>query len=325
MNKTFVPYDEFERRAQTGDIFRTVFASMGYKEIGLLTDFAVSYGIIGSGYERRCFMSPGCAECGAFILGASSAEADAEVIAAAIEAALAAGIGDFSVKIRVGAADTGLLQKISELCSEDELAAIIAAMPLEKEAAAKLLHAVKTLRLLTLYGLEEYIGVDGDADAPDFYGTDGDTVIMTGTKRDGMCGFVFDMEKCARPQESAPEASVIFAEKDAQGLAYELAYTLRVNGCLVEGYIGGGDFADCERYCADTNAACMLRVFADGTVKIKDFLKNEITETTVDEFLGYYGHGDDCGCGHHHGEDCDCGHHHDDCGHHHGGECGCDE
>lgn len=319
MNESYVPYDEFERRAQTADIFRTVFASMGYKEIGILTDAGAAMAEKSAGgYERRCFMSPGCAECGAFILGASSPEADAEIIAAAIEAALAAGIDDFSVRFCAKGADAGLLEKISELCSEDELAAIVAAMPLESDAVKELMHWVKTLRLLTLYGLEEYVST-GESDCGCvFCGTDGDAVIMTGKKSGDMCGFSFDMKKCARAQDGAPEASVVFAEADAQGLAYELAYTLRVNGCLVEGYIGGGDFSDCEEYCKTANAACMLRVFADGTVKIKDFLKGEITETTIGEFLGYYGHGGDCDCGHHHDEDCGCGHHH-------GGECGCDE
>lgn len=325
MKDNYISCDEYAKRAQTGDIFRTVFASMGYKEIGVTAESIDSacIGIIGN--ARRCFATPGYAKCGAFIAGEASPEADAEIVAAAIEAALVAGIDDFRVRIDT-AAGNGLLEKVSELCDEDELAAMAEGLGLGEKASASLVYSLKVLRLLSLYGLEDYVCTkSGDnLGGISFVGTDGDEVIMQGKREGGICGFVFDMTKCARMQEAAPEASVIFAEKDAQGLAYELAYTLRVNGCLVEGYIGGGDFAACEKYCKEAKAACMLRVYADGTLKIKDFLKNEITETTIRDFLGYYG-GDDDGC------DCGCDHdheHHDHgcgCGHCHGEECGCDE
>lgn len=321
MRDNYISCGEYAKRAQTGDIFRTVFASMGYKEIGIAADCdsAACIGIIGR--MRGCFATPGYAKCGAFISGETSPEADAEIVAAAIEAALAAGIDDFCVKIATAAGD-GLLEKVSQLCDEDELAAMAEGLGLGKKASEALVHSLRVMRLLNLYGLEDYVSAEsnGAADGISFVGTDGDEVIMRGKREGEICGFVFDMTKCARIQEEAPEASVVFAEKDAQGLAYELAYTLRVNGCLVEGYIGGGDFAACEKYCNETKAACMLRVYADGTLKIKDFLKNEITETTIRDFLGYYGTDDgcDCGCEHDHDHGCDCGHCHDE-------GCGCDE
>ena len=59
----------------------------------------------------------------------------------------------------------------------------------------------------------------------------------------------------------------------------------------------------------------MLRVFPNGRLLIKDFVRNEVTETTANDFLGYYD--DDCD----HDLDCDCGHEHHH--HHHDCDCGC--
>ena len=86
-----------------------------------------------------------------------------------------------------------------------------------------------------------------------------------------------------------------------------------MNGCLVEQDLCSADYRAAERYAKKTGAECMLRVFADGRLLMKDFRRDEIIETTVDDFLGYYDE-DDCGCGHEHehDHDCDCG-----CGHHH--------
>ena len=114
-------------------------------------------------------------------------------------------------------------------------------------------------------------------------------------------------------------ASLVYAEKDAEGIGYDIAYNLRVNGCLVEMYIGNGDYKDAEEYSKSKNIGAMLRVFPDGKLMINDFAKHEIIETTANEFLGYYDddmmfehphdHDCDCGCGHdhHHDHHCDCG------------------
>ena len=88
-------------------------------------------------------------------------------------------------------------------------------------------------------------------------------------------------------------------------------------------------------YADNKGITCVLRAYPDGVLQIKDMIKNEITETTVADFLGYYEEDEDCdcgcdhdhhdcSCGHDHGDDheCSCGHHHDhdhecNCGHHH--------
>ena len=55
-------------------------------------------------------------------------------------------------------------------------------------------------------------------------------------------------------------ASLVFAEKNAEGIAYDIAYNLRVNGCLVEMYIGDGDYKAAEEYSKGKNIGAMLRV-----------------------------------------------------------------
>lgn len=104
------------------------------------------------------------------------------------------------------------------------------------------------------------------------------------------------------------KSSLIFAEPDAEGLAYDVAYNLRMNGCIVEYYTAGGDSDSALLYTKEKGMGCILKVYSDGKLKINDFLKNEILETSVEDFLGYYEEDEeeecDCGCGGHH-------HHHD--------------
>lgn len=105
------------------------------------------------------------------------------------------------------------------------------------------------------------------------------------------------------------QASLIFAETDAEGIAYEVAYNLRMNGCIVEFYTGRGNIDDAVLYTKENGIGCILRVFSDGKLMINDFAKGEIIETTASDFLGYYDEDEeedecDCGCGGHH-------HHHD--------------
>ncbi|MBQ7985852.1 MAG: hypothetical protein IJ304_01125 [Clostridia bacterium] len=105
------------------------------------------------------------------------------------------------------------------------------------------------------------------------------------------------------------QASLIFAETDAEGMAYDIAYNLRMNGCIVEYYTGCGTIDDALLYTKEKGLGCILRVYSDGKLMINDFAKNEIIETTASDFLGYYDDDEeedecDCGCGGHH-------HHHD--------------
>lgn len=189
--------------------------------------------------------------------------------------------------------------------------------------------------LLCLYGFEKYISIDlGMLQSIDYYTgsifkcyTSGiGFPICAGGRYDnlmgkfgapkGAVGVAIGINRIMSALKSEPapsvSASLVFAEKNAEGLGYDLAYNLRVNGCLVEMYIGDGDYKDAEQYALSSDISAMLRVFPDGKLQIKDFAKQEITETTANEFLGYYDDDfdDDCGCGHEHHHDCDCGHEH---------------
>ncbi len=191
--------------------------------------------------------------------------------------------------------------------------------------------------LLCLYGFEKYISIDlGMLQSIDYYTgsifkcyTSGiGFPICAGGRYDnlmgkfgapkGAVGVAIGINRIMSALKSEPDtgvsASLVFAEKNAEGLGYDLAYNLRVNGCLVEMYIGDGDYKDAEQYALNSDISAMLRVFPNGKLQIKDFAKQEITETTANKFLGYYNDDfdDDCGCGHehHHHHDCDCGHEH---------------
>ncbi len=116
-------------------------------------------------------------------------------------------------------------------------------------------------------------------------------------------------------EEKSVSKSLAYAEIDAEGLCYDVCYNLRVNGCIVEYYTGDRSIKKACEYAEKEGHSCILRCYKDGKLEIKDLVKNEITETTVQEFLGYYEDDcddEECDCGehHHHGEECDCGHHH---------------
>lgn len=316
------------------------------------------------------------------LIGMDTPEADAEVIAAAIEAILAVGIQEFQVEIGQVAFFSGLveqaglnaedteklreridckdrlgIQELTEKLELDksvkdlmiELPYLFGGMDVFTKAAVEGLnetskHALENVKriyeLLCLYGFEKYVSIDlGMLQSIDYYtgsifkiythgvsfpicaGGRYNNLMAKFGKDMGAVGVAFGINRilsALRNMDDAahasPAASLLFAEKNADGLAYDLAYSLRVNGCLVEGYVGGGDYRAAEEYAKNSGAGCMLRVFADGKLMINDFNKHEITETSVQDFLGYYADDeDDCDCGHdHHGHDCDCG-----CDHHH--------
>ncbi len=188
--------------------------------------------------------------------------------------------------------------------------------------------------LLCLYGFEKYISIDlGMLESIDYYTgsifkcyTHGiGFPICAGGRYDNLMG-KFGAPKGAvgaaiginrlisalgKKDINDVSASLVFAETNAEGIGYDIAYNLRVNGCLAEMYIGSGGYKDAEEYAKTQNIGAMLRVFPDGKLMINDFLKHEIIETTANEFLGYY---DDIvfGAHEHHDHDCDCG-----CGHEH--------
>lgn len=193
--------------------------------------------------------------------------------------------------------------------------------------------------LLCLYGFEKYVSIDlGMLESIDYYtgsifkcythgvgfpicagGRYDNLMSRFGAPR-GAVGAAIGINRILSVLSDKDihevSASLIFAEHNAEGIAYDLAYNLRVNGCLAEMYIGAGDFRDAEEYSKNRNISAMLRVFPDGKLMINDFSKHEIIETTANEFLGYYDDdmmfddGHECGCGHEHHHDCDCGHEH---------------
>ncbi|MBQ7794333.1 MAG: ATP phosphoribosyltransferase regulatory subunit [Clostridia bacterium] len=316
-------------------------------------------------------------QAGIELIGAYSPEADAEVIAAAIEAVIAVGIDEFSMEIgqvtffnglveqaglsaeqteklreRIDSKDTlGIREMVSRLDIGNDIKKLLSELPslfgtaevldradvegLNATSKAALDNIRRIYELLTLYGLEKFISIDlGMLQSIDYYTgtifkcyTHGvGFPICAGGRYDnlvghfgvnvGAVGAAFGINRMmtalrskGTAAHSLPSVSVVFAEKNAEGIAYDLAYTLRLNGCLIEGYIGGGDYKECEEYCKRINAGSMMRVHADGLLQIKDFIRGDITETTAEEFLGFYE--DDCDCGeHHHDHDCDCGHCH---------------
>lgn len=210
---------------------------------------------------------------------------------------------------------------------------------LNETSKAALENIKRIYELLVEYGYEKYISVDlGMLQSIDYYtgtifkcytygvgfpicaGGRYDNLIGKFGKNMGAVGVAFGinrimtaLRKSGREIEPhVPSASIIFAESGADSNAYELAYTLRSQSYLTEMYIQDGDYKAAERYAAATGKDSMLRVFPDGKLMIKDFLEEEIIETTVEAFLGVYSDDfadNDCGCGHDH-EHHDCGHEH---------------
>ena len=217
---------------------------------------------------------------------------------------------------------------------------------LNEESKNALDNLKRIYELLCLYGFEKYVSIDlGMLESIDYYTgsifkcyTHGvGFPICAGGRYDNLMGQFGDnkgavgaaiginrlISVLSDKEVHDVSASLVFAEKNAEGIAYDIAYNLRVNGCLVEMYIGDGDYKAAEEYSKGKNIGAMLRVFPNGQLMINDFAKHEIIETTANEFLGYYDESmmfdehDHCGCGcdhdhehEHHHDHCDCGHEH---------------
>ncbi|GEM_PF-5166109 len=181
-----------------------------------------------------------------------SPKADAEVISSALEMLLALGIEDVVAEI---SADT------------------------------------KTYELLCLYGFEQYITAHSSPQEMRFKCTSGGKILISGKRAGRSAGGAADIEKIleiiGEKTPDTPGLSMVYAEKNAEGLGYDTAYNLRVNGCAVEFYIGDADADGAAEYAKKSGAECMLRVFADGRLSIIDLVKNTTAETTVNDFLGY--------------------------------------
>lgn len=287
------------------------------------------------------------------LIGSYDAQADAEVIAAAMEAVNALGIEEFSMEIGQVAFFNGLVEQLkldadtteklrSRIDSKDSqgiknivnnfdidenIKRVMIDLPylfgddevfrradvpgLNETSKAALENLKRIYDLLCLYGFEKYISIDlGMLQSIDYYTgsifkcyTHGvGFPIAAGGRYDnlmGMFGSPMGAVGCAigvnrimqvykRSTNDIP-STLVFAQEGAEGLAYDMAYNLRVNGCLTEMYIGGGSFEDAEKYASETDNTCVLRVYPDGRLVIYDYERNDTVETTVNEFLGYSG------------------------------------
>lgn len=321
------------------------------------------------------------------LIGVNTPKADAEVIAAAIEAVLAVGIEEFQMEIgqvaffnglveqaglegeavellreRIDCKDTlGIKTLTEKLNISDDIKKLMVDLPylfgglemlekadvagLNETSKAALENIKKIYELLIAYGYEKYISMDlGMLQSIDYYtgtifkcftygvgfpicaGGRYDNLIGNFGKNMGAVGVAFGINRIMSALRKAdkeidahePSSTLVFAEEGADADAYEVAYTLRLQSCLVEMYIGDGDYKEAEKYATQTGKEAMLRVFADGKLMMKDFMEEEVVETTVSDFLNVYSgdfdEHDDCGCGcgheHHHDDECHCGHDH---------------
>lgn len=324
-------------------------------------------------------------QAGIELIGSNTPMADAEVIAAAIEAVMAVGIEEFQMEIgqvaffnglveqaglgaedieklreRIDCKDSlGIRELTEQLELDDNVKSLMIDLPylfgglevVEKACVDGLNETSKTAlenirsiyRLLCAYGFEQYISIDlGMLQSIDYYtgsifkcythgigfpvcaGGRYDHLMERFGKEMGAVGVAFGVNRILSALRAAgneqpasiPAASLIYAEENAYAQAYEVAFNLRVNGCMTELYIDDGTYQDAERYAKASKAGCMMRVFADGQLLLKDFIRDEITQTTVKEFLSYYNDSmdehEDCGHSHAHGDGCECGHHHDE-------------
>lgn len=317
------------------------------------------------------------------LIGIKGAKADAEVIAASIEAILAVGIEEFQVEVgqvaffnglveqaglnsddieklreRIDCKDTVGIKSITDkLDISENIKKLMIDLPylfggLEifdkayvdglNETSKNALDNLKQIyNLLVAYGYEKYISLDlGMLQSIDYYtgsifkcftygvafpicaGGRYDNLISRFGKDLCAVGVAFGinrlmsaLRKSENKQEVyVPSATLVYAEEGAEADAYDVAYTLRLQSCLVEMYIDDGDHKAADKYAQETGKSAMIRVLPDGKLQMKDYLEEEIIETTVKDFLDVYSgdlesHDHDCDCGHehHHDHDCDCG------------------
>lgn len=238
----------------------------------VLTSFALDEQEESSDKKRYFILDKNSAD----IVSAGSIKARAEVVSACIESAFACNLESFIVKV-------------SEKSVFD---------------------------LLNLFGFEKILVLDGDIKNGFILSCD-NTVFAKGSFYDEKTVAYIDIKILSQlckgnSASNSISKSLVFAEKSAEGVAYDICYNLRVNGCIVEMYNYDGDIKKASEYAEKEGHSAIIRCFADGCVEIKDLIKNEITKTSYTEFLGYYDDAD-CDCGHSQEE----GHHHCDCGHNH--------
>lgn len=179
---------------------------------------------------------------------------------------------------------------------------------LNETSKAALDNLRKIYDLLALYGFEQYISLDlGMLQSIDYYtgsifkcytrgvgfpiaaGGRYDNLMGGFGKTMGAVGCAIGINRIMQiyKGESASVAStLVFAQEGADGLAYELISSLRINGCLCEMYLGDS-FPSSLEYAKGTDNTCILRVFADKKLMIYDLDHDETIETDLDTFMGY--------------------------------------
>lgn len=182
---------------------------------------------------------------------------------------------------------------------------------LNKTSRAALDNLKKIYDVLCLYGFEKYISLDlGMLQSIDYYtgsifkgythgvgfpicaGGRYDNLMSKFGSPKGAVGVAMGINRLmvalkGRVDDNGVGSTLIYAEENADGAAYEIASNLRVNGCLVEMYIGDGGFDGAMEYADSTEQECVMRAYSDGTLKLYDLLQDNVVETTVDDFLGY--------------------------------------
>ena len=138
----------------------------------------------------------------------------------------------------------------------------------------------EVFEILTLFGFEKMIKLNPEvigftAKSGEIcyaYSEENKCIIDTYKFMDALSDAGIDMS------DISVDASLIFAEKNAEGLGYDVAYNLRVNGCIVEFYTESDSIEKACEYADNKGISCVLRAYPDGILQIKDMIKNEITE-----------------------------------------------
>lgn len=240
----------------------------------VLTSFAFSEEEQNTDKERYFLLDKNSA----FIKTQTSEKARAEAVAACIEAAFACGAESFLIKL----SDKAVFD------------------------------------LLILFGFENILVLDRDTKNT-FELYTGEKAFASGSFKEDKTIAVIDIKALTDVCKNGEKAdgndvskSLVYAEYNAEGVAYDICYNLRVNGCIVEMYSENGDIKSALEYAENVGHSAVIRCYADGRVKIKDLAKNEVIETNISEFLGYYEDvsEDECSSHEHDHHNCDCGHHH---------------
>jgi len=182
---------------------------------------------------------------------------------------------------------------------------------LNETSRAALDNLKKIYDVLCLYGFEKYISLDlGMLQSIDYYtgsifkgytygigfpicaGGRYDNLVSKFGEARSAVGVAMGINRLmaalkGKISNESIGSTLIFAEENAEGVAYEIASNLRTNDCLVEMYINDSDFDNAMEYAKETKQECIMRAYPDGVLKLYDLLQDNVVETTADDFLGY--------------------------------------